>query len=429
MTQNTLEAPRRAPSLQEATRVWARIGLLSFGGPAAQIALMHREIVEERGWLTEQQFLNALSFCMLLPGPEAMQLATYAGWRLHGGLGGLIAGLLFVLPGAAVILALASIYAALGDVPLVGALFFGIKAAVLVIVIEALLRVAKKALVERRHWVIAGLAFLGIFVLALPFPLVVLLAGAYGALSAVQPSAETSAPVQISLGQTLRTAALWLGIWALPFVVLAGLSAPAILTDVGLFFSKLAVVTFGGAYAVLAYMAQDVVSQFGWLEPGEMVDALGLAETTPGPLILVTEFVGFLAGFHAGGFPLALASALIALWVTFAPCFLWIFVGAPYIEWISSQPRLRGALRAITAAVVGVILNLSIWFALHVIFAEVRQVHYGVVTFWQPNFASIEGLAVALFALCSLLAFRFHWSILQILALSALLGGALRLAF
>lgn len=429
MTQNTLEAPRCAPSLQEATRVWARIGLLSFGGPAAQIALMHREIVEERGWLTEQQFLNALSFCMLLPGPEAMQLATYAGWRLHGGLGGLIAGLLFVLPGAAVILALASIYAALGDVPLVGALFFGIKAAVLVIVIEALLRVAKKALVERRHWVIAGLAFLGIFVLALPFPLVVLLAGAYGALSAVQPSAETSAPVQISLGQTLRTAALWLGIWALPFVVLAGLSAPAILTDVGLFFSKLAVVTFGGAYAVLAYMAQDVVSQFGWLEPGEMVDALGLAETTPGPLILVTEFVGFLAGFHAGGFPLALASALIALWVTFAPCFLWIFVGAPYIEWISSQPRLRGALRAITAAVVGVILNLSIWFALHVIFAEVQQVHYGVVTFWQPNFASIEWLAVALFALCSLLAFRFHWGILQILALSAVLGGALQLAF
>lgn len=429
MTQNTVEAPRRAPSLQEATRVWARIGLLSFGGPAAQIALMHREIVEERGWLTEQQFLNALSFCMLLPGPEAMQLATYAGWRLHGGLGGLIAGLLFVLPGAAVILALASIYAALGDVPLVGALFFGVKAAVLVIVIEALLRVAKKALVERRHWVIAGLAFLGIFVLALPFPLVVLLAGAYGALSAVQPSAETSAPVQISLGQTLRTAALWLGIWALPFVVLAGLSAPALLTDVGLFFSKLAVVTFGGAYAVLAYMAQDVVSQFGWLEPGEMVDALGLAETTPGPLILVTEFVGFLAGFHAGGFPLALASALIALWVTFAPCFLWIFVGAPYIEWISSQPRLRGALRAITAAVVGVILNLSIWFALHVIFAEVRQVHYGVVTLWQPTLASIEGLAVALFALCSLLAFRFHWSILQILALSALLGGALQLAF
>ena len=415
------------PTLAQATQVWLRIGLLSFGGPAAQIALMHKEVVEDRKWLSEQQFLNALSFCMLLPGPEAMQLATYAGWRLHGTLGGLIAGLLFVLPGAAVIMALATIYSLYGDVPLVDALFFGIKAAVLVIVVEALLRVAKKALTTRLQWLIAGAAFVGIFFLSIPFPVIVLAAGAIG--WALTKSVETPQPVDmahVSLRQTTQTMVTWAAIWLLPLLALAALGAPDILTEIGTFFSTLAVVTFGGAYAVLAYMAQDVVVQLGWLTAGEMVDALGLAETTPGPLILVTQFVGFLAGFKDGGLPLGLAGAVVALWVTFAPCFLWIFTGAPYIEWISNQPRLRGALTSITAAVVGVILNLSIWFALHVLFAKVDRLTLGPLTLWRPELASVDWLAVGLFLFSVALAFGLRWGIFRILVASALLGAALK---
>ena len=415
------------PTLAQATQVWLRIGLLSFGGPAAQIALMHKEVVEDRKWLSEQQFLNALSFCMLLPGPEAMQLATYAGWRLHGTLGGLIAGLLFVLPGAAVIMALATIYSLYGDVPLVDALFFGIKAAVLVIVVEALLRVAKNALITRLQWLIAGVAFVGIFFLSIPFPVIVLSAGAIG--WALTKSVETPQPVDmahVSLRQTTQTMVTWAAIWLLPLLALAALGAPDILTEIGTFFSTLAVVTFGGAYAVLAYMAQDVVVQFGWLTAGEMVDALGLAETTPGPLILVTQFVGFLAGFKDGGLPLGLAGAVVALWVTFTPCFLWIFTGAPYIEWISNQPRLRGALTSITAAVVGVILNLSIWFALHVLFAKVDRLTLGPLTLWRPELASVDWLAVGLFLFSFGLAFGLRWGIFRILVASALLGAALK---
>ncbi|MCF7699847.1 chromate efflux transporter [Loktanella sp. M215] len=413
------------PSLAQATRVWWKIGILSFGGPAAQIALMHKEVVDDRKWLTEDQFLNALSFCMLLPGPEAMQLATYAGWRLHGTLGGLIAGLLFVVPGATVIMALAAIYSVYGNVPLVAALFYGIKAAVLVIVVEALLRVAKKALSQRWHWVVAGLAFVGIFFLSIPYPLIVLMAGLVGWFMA---TADTQGQVinmsHVSFAKTGRTIGIWLSIWLLPLLILTSSGAPDILVQVGKFFSTLAVVTFGGAYAVLAYMAQDVVVQFGWLSPQEMVDALGLAETTPGPLILVTEFVGFLAGFKDGGLLLGAAAALVALWVTFAPCFLWIFAGAPYIEWISNQPRLKGALKAITAAVVGVILNLSIWFALHVLFARVTRQQLGPITLWQPELATIEWHALALFLLCAFLAFRLHWGIIRILLVAAGLGAA-----
>lgn len=416
------------PSLADATRVWWKIGILSFGGPAAQIALMHKEIVEERDWLSERQFLNALSFCMLLPGPEAMQLATYAGWRLHGTVGGVIAGLLFVLPGAAVIMALAAIYAIFGDVPLVEALFYGIKAAVLVIVVEALLRVAKKALSQRAHWIIAGLAFVGIFFFSIPYPVIVLIAALVGAM---MPSAPEEPQIvdmaHVSVGATFRTVVTWLAIWLVPLVVLDVLGAADLLVDVGQFFSTLAVVTFGGAYAVLAYMAQDVVVQFGWLTAGEMVDALGLAETTPGPLILVTQFVGFLAGYKEGGISLGISAAAVTLWVTFAPCFLWIFAGAPYIEWIASQSRLRNALKGITAAVVGVILNLSVWFALHVLFAEVSLQTLGPVTLWQPNFATFEWLAGALFILSGFLAFRLHWGIIRILLVASTLGAALRL--
>jgi len=416
------------PSLAEATQVWWRIGLLSFGGPAAQIALMHTEVVQKRKWLSEQQFLNALSFCMLLPGPEAMQLSTYAGWRLHGTRGGLIAGLLFVLPGAAVIMALAAIYGSFGDVPLVSALFYGIKAAVLVIVVEALLRVTKKALTRHLHWLIATLAFIGIFFFSISYPLIVLMAGFIGWFTGSTSQQENlSSGKQVSVRETLKTIFIWLFIWLLPLLALALFGTPDILVEIGKFFSTLAVVTFGGAYAVLAYMAQDVVIQYHWLTAGEMIDALGLAETTPGPLILVTQFVGFLAGFKEGGLLLGFSAALVALWTTFTPCFLWIFAGAPYIDWISTQPRLKGALQAITAAVVGVILNLSIWFAMHVLFSEVNYENLGPLTLWQPDLASIEWLAVALFVFSCCLAFHLHWSITRILLVAALLGASLQL--
>ncbi|MEL7300031.1 MAG: chromate efflux transporter [Pseudomonadota bacterium] len=428
MTGASDAAAENRPSLAEAAPVWWRIGILSFGGPAAQIALMHREIVEERAWLSEQQFLNALSFCMLLPGPEAMQLATYAGWRLHGALGGLIAGLFFVLPGAAVIMVLASLYGHYGDVGLMEALLYGIKAAVLVIVVEALLRVAKKALSRWAHWVIAASAFVGIFFLSVPYPLIVIAAALVGWAAGVEREGQFPAQrVAVTVRQTLGTTLLWLVIWLAPLFFLWWLGAPEILVEAATFFSTLAVVTFGGAYAVLAYMAQDVVVQYSWLTADEMIDALGLAETTPGPLILVTQFVGFLAGFKEGGIGLGLGAALVVLWVTFAPCFLWIFVGAPYIDWISGQPRLRGALKAITAAVVGVILNLSLWFALHVLFGRVMRDTIGPVTLWRPDLATIEWLAVGLFLLCSLLAFRLHWGVVRILLVAAVLGAAGRM--
>lgn len=412
------------PTLSEATAAFGRIGLLSFGGPAAQIALMHKVLVDEHAWLTEKQFLNALSFCMLLPGPEAMQLATYAGWRLHGVIGGLIAGLLFVLPGAFVILGLAAVYVTVGDAPLVEGVFLGVKACVLIIVVEALLRISKRALKGAAAWVIGALAFVGIFFLALPYPLIVLAAATAGFAMTQKASA---APVQISASPraTLRTVALWVVIWWAPIGVFAASGGAPVLTDIGLFFSKLAVVTFGGAYAVLAYMAQDVVTGFGWLQPGEMMDGLGLAETTPGPLILVTEFVGFLAAFKAGGLWLGIAGACVALWVTFAPCFLWIFAGAPYIEWISSKARLAGALNAITAAVVGVILNLSVWFALHVVFTEVARIEVGPVVLWTPDVAGFDWRVAVLAMVSAILLLRLHWGVGKVLMVSALGGLAL----
>lgn len=413
-------APKHVPALGEATRIWWKIGFLSFGGPAAQIALLHREVVETKKWLSEAQFLNALSFCMLLPGPEAMQLATYAGWRLHGIIGGLIAGLLFILPGAVIIMALAALYALYGQLPLFAVFFYGIKAAVLVIVMQALLRVARKALSRPMHWLIAACAFIGIFFLALPFPMIVLAAGMFGFwMMPPDIAPPTAEPAHLSLAKTAKTILIWLVIWLAPLAALIALGVPEILIEVGRFFSMLAVVSFGGAYAVLAYMAQDAVVQFGWLEAGEMVDALGLAETTPGPLILVTQFVGFLAGFKEGGLLLGLTAALVVLWVNFAPCFLWIFAGAPYIEWISNQPRLANALKAITAAVVGVMLNLSIWFALHVLFTDVSQRNFGIFIVWWPELATVEVLALFLFLFSAILAFRFNWGLTRILLFSA----------
>lgn len=410
-------------TLNDTIRIFGRIGLLSFGGPAAQIALMHRELVDERPWLTEQQFLNALSFCMLLPGPEAMQLATYAGWRLRGVTGGLIAGGLFVLPGACVILALSLIYAWLGDVPLIQALFLGVKAAVVVIVIEALLKVAKRALKGRDHWIIAALSFVGIFALHLPYPFIIAAAAAWGALTS---GGTREAPPPRVKANTGRTIAIWLALWLTPVAALWA-SGATFLTEVALFFSKLAVVTFGGAYAVLAYMTQEVVQDYGWLTTSQMMDGLGLAETTPGPLILVTQFVGFLAGDGAGGTSLALAAAALTLWVTFVPCFLWIFAGAPYIEWISAQPRLSGALTAITAAVVGVIANLSIWFATHVFFGVVGELTFGPLRLIVPDPATLHLGALALAILSGVLILRLKWSLPATLCIAALGGLALQI--
>ncbi|MDH3581155.1 MAG: chromate efflux transporter [Hyphomicrobiales bacterium] len=426
------------PSFREAFALWARVGVLSFGGPAGQIALMHRMVVEERNWLTENQFLNALNFSMLLPGPEAMQLATYAGWRLHGLKGGLAAGLLFVLPGAAVVLALAMIYAAFGTVPVVEALFFGVKAAVLVIVIEALLRIAKRALKRREHWLLAAASFIAIFFLDLPYPLIVLGAALIGfALSSGDTQAPTANPARegkdtATLPQTAMTIAIWLAIWLVPLAMLFLMLGPShVLPQAGLFFSKLAIVTFGGAYAVLAYMAQQAVEGFGWLSAGEMLDGLGLAETTPGPLILVTEFVGFLAAFREGGEPallMGLAGAIVTLWVTFAPCFLWIFAGAPYIERIGANAKLSGALTGVTAAVVGVILNLALWFALHVLFAEVEAVNHGPVRLWTPELATFDWQAALLSALAAILLLWRHGGILTTLGVCAGLGLVARFA-
>ncbi len=407
-----------APTLAQTTRVFARIGLLSFGGPAAQIALMHRELVEKRPWMQEQQFLGALSFCMLLPGPEAMQLATYAGWRFHGVKGGLIAGLLFVTPGALIVLALAMLYAGFGQVPFIDAMFLGVKATVVVIVIEALLRVARKALSGKRHWLIAALSFIGIFLFALPFPIIIALAALLGLLTG---GGGTSTSQPFTGKPPWRSLAIWLAAWWGP-VGLLWLSGASFLTQIAMFFSKLAVVTFGGAYAVLAYMTQAAVNDKQWLSTAQMMDGLGLAETTPGPLILVTEFVGFIAGVGAGGVWLGIAGALVALWVTFIPCFLWIFTCAPYVEWITSQPRFNSALRAITAAVVGVILNLSVWFSLHVFFVDVRVVPYGPLQVLTPDFASVNGQVVALAFVAAVLILRLHINLVLVLV-SAALGG------
>jgi chromate transporter len=411
------------PRQSETTRTFAEIGLLSFGGPAAQIALMHRVLVEEKRWLSEQQFLNALSFCMLLPGPEAMQLATFAGWRLHGIRGGLIAGALFVLPGALVMLVLAALYAQFGAVPLAQTLFLGIKAAVLVIVIEALLKVSKRALTTPSHWVIAALAFIAIFFFALPFPLIVLAAGIWGALKSHRPALEITAPIKIEVSPliTLRVLLIGMVVWLAPLLLLP----TPFLTQLGAFFAKLAVVTFGGAYAVLAYMAQDVVTQMGWLTAQEMMDGLALAETTPGPLILVTEFVGFLAAHHAGGMSLALAATAVTLWATFIPCFVWIFLGAPYLDWISAQPRLNAALRAITAAVVGVILNLSIWFALHAAFGNLTRETLGPLVLWSPDIDTLDWRIIVVAVLSALLMFRLKFSIIKTLPVASASGWLL----
>ena len=422
------------PTFGEAFAVWTRIGFLSFGGPAGQIALMHRILVDERKWIDERGFLQALNFCMLLPGPEATQLATYVGWRMHGIRGGLAAGLMFVLPGALLMLLLSALYATFGNLPLAAALLVGVKAAVLAIVVEALIRIARRGLKGPAHQWLAALAFVAIFFFAVPFPVIVLAAAFYGFLTgsgardlAIDETLKRESRSGM-FAATLRTTAVWLAIWLLPLAALAVvLGSDHVLTQIGWFFSKLAVVSFGGAYAVLAYVAQDAVQYYRWLVPGEMVDALGLAETTPGPLILVTEFVGFLAAHrHGGGPPLLMGTlgAIVTIWATFAPCFLWIFVGAPYLDRINAEPRLRAALSAVTAAVVGVILNLTVWFALHVLFARTEAIWYGPLRLHLPELPSIDVIAAALAIVAALMLFRLHQGIMTTLAVCGGLGIA-----
>ena len=409
-----------APDMRLMARVFGRIGVLSFGGPAAQIALMHRELVDRHRWLSEDSFLRALSLCMLLPGPEAMQLATYAGWRLRGTLGGLLAGLLFVLPGAAVILVLAFGYAYFGQMPLVQAAFMGIKAAVIVVVVQALRNLGRKALHGREGWMLATLSFVALFVFGVPFPLIILTAGLWGAFKA----ADDASPVEIDAApphpaRPIGVIAGWGTLWASPLLFVWAMGHEFLL-QIGLFFSKLAVVTFGGAYAVLAYMAQTVVQDHGWITTEQMIDALGLAETTPGPLILVTEFVALLAGFAQAGPWGAVSAGVLTLWVTFTPCFLWIFFAGPYLEVISAQPRLAGALRAITAAVVGVIANLSVWFALHVLFERVLPMAHLAVPL--PDWSSFDPVAGALTLIAAVLMLALRFGFVLTMAVTAMLA-------
>ena len=410
------------PTLPDLTRAFARIGLLSFGGPAAQIAMMHRDIVDDRKWITEKDYLSALSFCMLLPGPEAMQLATWIGWRKHGTIGGLIAGGLFVLPGAVIVLVLSVIYAEWGQVPVVAALFTGVQAAVLAVVIEALLRVSKRALKSRAAWIIAATAFCALFFFAMPFPAIILVAGFWG-FASTSAAAALPAPGPAPWRQSLQAVVIWGAIWLLPLAYIT-LMHPGILAEIAVFFSKLAVLTFGGAYAVLTWMAQDVVQQKAWLTLPQMIDGLGLAETTPGPLILVTQFVAYLAAFKQGGVWMGVAGALIALWMTFAPCFLWIFAGAPWIARLTAAPRLSGALQAITAAVVGVIANLSLWFGLHVLFATTTTFTAGPLQVLIPDFASLNVLTAALAVMAGYVLLGRHWPLPIVLGLCAAITAA-----
>ena len=426
------------PSFSELVRVSARIGCLSFGGPVGQIALMHRELVEERRWVEEDEYLQALNLCHLLPGPEAQQLATWIGWKLHGWRGGIAAGALFVIPGALIMLALSMLYAAAADLAWFSAVFLGIKAAVLAIIAQALVRIASRALKTLVQRLLAVAAFVALFLFDAPFPVVVLAALAIGAvvgarrpeLLALATSASTNPGHPSPWGATARAVAVWLAVWAAPMVaVLLTVGRDHVLWDIGVFFSQLAMVTFGGAYAVLAYLAQEAVSGFGWLGAGEMVDGLGLAETTPGPLIMVTQFVGYLAALRAPGslnpIVAGILGAGLTTWVTFAPCFLWIFAMAPWMDRIQRAPALKGGLAGVTGAVVGVIANLALWFALHVLFAQVTVVSAGPIRLQWPDAASFDWRAAAIAAVAALLIFRLKRGVVATLAVTAAMGWAL----
>ncbi len=449
------DEPSHEVSLRDAFGVWGYVALNSFGGPAGQIAVMHRVLVDGRHWIDERRFLHALNYCMLLPGPEAHQLAVYIGWLLHGLRGGLMAGLLFVLPGFLSILALSILYAGFQETTLVAALFYGIKPAVIAVVAAAVVRIGSRALPNKSVAAIAIMAFVSLFFFDVPFPLVVLTAALVGFLgSHLSPGtfapgdvhasaavADAGSPARHMLGDeadqqpkpTLRRAIGVLGVglllWLGPvMVLLAVFGASDIFVQQGLFFSGAAVVTFGGAYAVLAYIAQQAVETFGWLSPTEMLDGLGMAETTPGPLIMVVQFVGFLAAFRSPGeldpMLAGVLGAVLATWVTFVPSFLWIFLGAPYIEYLRGRKALSGALSAITAAVVGVILNLALWFSLHTLFATVGQTRLGPLRLYTPDPSTLDVAALALAGSALIAIFVLRWSILRTLALSAMAGAS-----
>jgi chromate transporter len=429
-------------TLGEATQVWARIGLLSFGGPAGQIALMHRVLVDEKRWISETRFLHALNFCMLLPGPEAQQLATYVGWLLHRIRGGLIAGWLFILPGFAVILGLSFLYVMAGRVPLVQGLFVGLKAAVVVIVLQAVIRIGRRSLRSAAPAVLATLAFLAMFVWKVPFPYVILCAAAAGAsISYVSnrggttgrsatkhADADAGTPVA-GIDYIVRCIAAFGTLWIAPTVILVTLLGPDdVFSNIGLFFSKMAVVTFGGAYAVLAYVSQEAVLTYHWLAPGEMIDGLAMAETTPGPLIMVTQFVGFVAAYRdPGDLPPGLAAlfgAALTTWVTFVPCFLWIFVGAPFMERLRRNRMLSAALAGVTAAVVGVVVNLALWFSIHALFSSVSLRRFAGAVLEVPVLASLQISSMLITIVAAVLVFRFGASLVTTLTLTGALGMA-----
>ena len=424
--------PAGSVSFAEAFRTWLKIGCLSFGGPAGQIALMHRILVDEKKWVDEQRFLHALNFCMLLPGPEATKLATYVGWLLHGVRGGLVAGILFVLPGALVMLAISLLYVLGRGIPVVDGALLGIKAAVLVIVVEALIRIGRRALKTRLLVALAGAAFVGIFFLDLPFPLIVVVAGLVGFFMEPSRKGSFSEPIPGRWRQAALAATVGLALWWTPVAVAAlALGTQHVLVDIGLFFSKLAVVSFGGAYALLAYMAQQAVETYGWMSAPEMVDGLGFAETLPGPLIKVTQFVGFLGAWRnpAPFSPLtsAVLGSALATWVTFVPPMLLIFAGAPFVEQLRANRRLSGALAAITAAVVGVILNLTVWFALHVLFASVSEMRAGPLRWYAFDLWAIDWKVGCLALVAGAVAFILHRGLLELVAIMAALGIAVRL--
>src|SRR6478672_9393438 len=441
-------------SFGEAFRVWLRVALLSFGGPAGQIAVMHRILVEEKNWISESRFLHALNYCMLLPGPEAQQLATYIGWLLHRTAGGIMAGGLFILPGIIAIMGLSYVYAAYGNVGFIEALFFGLKAAVLAIVVHAVVRVGKRALRNRIMIALAGIAFVAIFFFNVPFPVIIIAAGVIGYLGARSGRPEFAAVehgggkktaavdsllgeelpehVRPSVAKALKVSSVWLLLWLVPVAaLLIGLGQANVFSQMALFFSKMAMVTFGGAYAVLAYVAQQAVEQYHWLKPREMLDGRGRAETTPGPLIMVLQFVGFMAAYRDPGTlsPMLAGTlgGLLATWVTFTPCFLWIFLGAPFIEKMRGNKALNAALSAITAAVVGVVLNLALWFAIHTIFHEVRPVRGYGFAFDAPVPASVDAWALALAIAAAVAIFRFKIGMMPVLAASSLAGIVLYL--
>jgi chromate transporter len=437
-------------SFGDAVRVWIKIALLSSGGPAGQIAVMHRVLVEELRWVSETRFLHALNYCMLLPGPEAQQLATYIGWLMHRTRGGLVAGGLFVLPGVIALMVLSWIYVIWGEVTVVAGLFFGLKAAVLAVVIEAVLRVARRALKSRLSVVIAGLAFLALFAFAVPFPLVVLAAAIIG-LAAHRMGYAVGAPTahggrgsdslgetipshaKPTLGRALRVASVWLPLWLGPIAVAFALGGSEnVFSRLAVFFSEVAVVTFGGAYAVLAYVAQAAVGTYHWVSPGEMLAGLGMAETTPGPLIMVVQYVGFLAGYRApGAMPPLVAGTLAGLlvtWVTFTPCFLWVFLGAPYIEALRGARGLNAALSAVTAAVVGVVLNLAVWFGIHVVFQRTLPWQGYGLSVDVPVVASINPFATALAVGAAFALFRFKVGVIATLLGCSAAGVLLLLA-